>query len=252
MELTKRNQIFALVLYLLGVGASYFFSVRLAYSVRDISDKYIHLFTPAALTFSIWGLIYALGFIVILLNKIQTKTLFYYYLALTVLNTVWILFWVNEWMIAAWLVLGLMLVLLCKANYHTEIAVDGNSQNQQISVAQAYFQIYLGWVSVAFTANTASLFVFFGLPPFGLIQTAITIAIVSFFVIAIFFQKIFDTWLKILVLAWTLLGIILHSSMAEALPYQLYVRISCGVALAAIAVFFLIQKKNCFNKDNNL
>ncbi|HKL47867.1 MAG TPA: tryptophan-rich sensory protein [Candidatus Izemoplasmatales bacterium] len=118
----------------------------------DISGKYNSLFTPSGFTFSIWGIIYLLlGIFVVLLflepNDTLTQngsTILILFNAINVFNSLWLLSWHNDKILLSTLVMvGLLIALLAIVGLVSK--TDG--------IAYASFSIYAGWVSVALIAN---------------------------------------------------------------------------------------------------
>ncbi|MFP4479134.1 MAG: TspO/MBR family protein [Candidatus Izemoplasmatales bacterium] len=120
----------------------------------EISGKYPTLFTPAGFTFSIWGLIYILlGIFVILLfiNPVETltenkSTILILFNAVNVLNILWLLSWHNDKILLSTIVMLFLLVALL-------VMITLIPRANTLSFAS--FSIYAGWISVAFIANIA-------------------------------------------------------------------------------------------------
>lgn len=122
----------------------------------DISGKYQTLFTPSGFTFSIWGLIYILVsvFVVMLfvnpsetLSQNETSILILFNVV-NVFNVLWLLSWHNDKILLSTIVmLGLLVSLLWILTLITKTDV----------LAYATFSIYAGWISVATIANIAIL-----------------------------------------------------------------------------------------------
>ncbi|MFP4286771.1 MAG: tryptophan-rich sensory protein [Candidatus Izemoplasmataceae bacterium] len=121
----------------------------------DISEKYTTLFTPAGFTFSIWGLIYLLLiiFVVMLLTKeniLSTNRIIILILfnVVNILNIFWLLSWHNNQILLSTLVIISMLVSLL---------VILNLLSKSDTFSFVTFSIYAGWISVATIANIAIL-----------------------------------------------------------------------------------------------
>jgi tryptophan-rich sensory protein len=122
----------------------------------DISGKYQTLFTPSGFTFSIWGLIYILVsvFVVMLfvnpsetLSQNETSILILFNVV-NVFNILWLFSWHNDKILLSTIVmLGLLVSLLWILSLVTKTHV----------LAYATFSIYAGWISVATIANIAIL-----------------------------------------------------------------------------------------------
>jgi tryptophan-rich sensory protein len=119
----------------------------------DISDQYPTLFTPAGFTFSIWGVIYLLlvVFVVLLfffgdVLTAHKTTILILFNAINLLNIAWLLSWhTNRILLSTIVMVALLLCLL--------LVVSLVSRDD--TLAYATFGIYTGWISVATIANIA-------------------------------------------------------------------------------------------------
>jgi hypothetical protein len=136
-------------------------------SVRELSDKYSNLFTPAPITFAVWGVIYlALTIYVI----VQLKSLFSKVAAdpiVVVIRRVGVLFIFSCFFNSAWLVawhheklfysvllmIGLLLTLI---EINRRISFDLPISPQYRLYLKIPFGLYLGWISIAIIANIAA------------------------------------------------------------------------------------------------
>lgn len=119
----------------------------------DISDSYPTLFTPAGFTFSIWGLIYLLLIVFVVMLFVSEDTLstnkdsvLILFNLINLLNIGWLLSWHHNRILLSTIVmvvlLGTLLVLL-------------RTLSKEDTLAFATFSIYAGWISVATVANIA-------------------------------------------------------------------------------------------------
>lgn len=115
----------------------------------EISDSLNVLFTPAGYVFSIWGLIYALVLIWLVMQWIRkdmTKTQAVLFSASSIFNTLWLLTYHYEFFWTSTAVMVLLLLTLIalyltypKGNWHVAERLP--------------FSVYLGWIAVATIAN---------------------------------------------------------------------------------------------------
>jgi hypothetical protein len=119
-------------------------------STGEISAEYSNLFTPAGLTFSIWGVIYLLLIIFCVIqftgnNNEAVKAVGWLFAVSSVLNALWLFAWHYEYLAASVLVMLLFLISLILIN------------NQLLDVSNRFvkitFGIYLGWIMIATIAN---------------------------------------------------------------------------------------------------
>ncbi len=118
----------------------------------DISNQYDSLFTPAGFTFSIWGLIYLmLGIYVVLvlfgrlnLDHSSIRFVAIMFMVSCLFNVAWLFAWHHNRVGISALVLMALLVTL--------ILIVTQGAFDRVLV-RSIFSLYLGWVSVAVIAN---------------------------------------------------------------------------------------------------
>lgn len=115
-------------------------------TTKEISDIYPTLFTPAALTFSIWGVIYIalIVFSFYSFKKEVSRNVTIAYIISACLNMLWIVLWHNLRIASSVVV---MLGLLGSLIY-----IYRNIRSE-VSYFKVPMSIYLGWISVASVAN---------------------------------------------------------------------------------------------------
>lgn len=143
----------------------------------EASDAYANLFTPAGITFSIWGLIYLLlgayvvyQFIYSKYNKSekQEKLLVEvnkYFILSSLANIAWIFAWHYG---VIWLSVIIMLLLLACLIKLAEIIKKHSFSLVDYICVKLPFSLYFGWISVATIANITVLLVSLNWNRFGL------------------------------------------------------------------------------------
>ena len=138
----------------------------------EVSEKYSNLFTPAGLTFSIWGLIYLLLGAYIFMqffdlkyntmdNEIYDK-LSLYFGASSILNGLWILSWHYLYFgISLIIMIGLLLSLI-------KINLIIKKYTKVSGLTKTAFRVYFGWITIATIANINVFLVYLGLNPFNI------------------------------------------------------------------------------------
>lgn len=129
-------------------------------TTEEISNKYINLFTPTGLTFSVWAVIYLLliiGFLQIILSKKETFNeltgkISYWFIISCLLNIVWIFMWhYNEVLLST-----IIIILLCITMYTLLSKVENNG------IMFWAISIYTGWISIATIASFFVCMVYMG------------------------------------------------------------------------------------------
>lgn len=151
-------------------------------STGDVSAAYPSLFTPAGVTFSVWGVIYLLlGAHVLyqlglfrdrpdtaadtaLLNRVGVL-----FAVSSVANTAWVFAWHHD-LIPLSAVL-IVVILLCLALIATTLRGAGLTGRQRLFIGVP-FSVYFGWTTVAVVANITVLLVYWRWGGWGIPESA--------------------------------------------------------------------------------
>lgn len=130
------------------------------HTTGQISEAYPNLFTPAPITFAVWGLIYLLlGLFIVYqwgfldggtYSTKVCKSIGPWFAVSCTLNIVWILLWHNQHIGLSTVCIALLFAVL--------ILIQGRLTNTggnplQRTMAKAGFSVYYGWIFVAMIAN---------------------------------------------------------------------------------------------------
>ena len=225
-------------------------------STGEISDKFINLFTPAGITFSIWGLIYILlalytvyQFDFIQKHRNENKINVYnnirsLFIFSSLVNVASIFSWHYG---IIWLSVLLMLIL-----FFTLVAVADNINKLKLSkIENIYislpFSIYFGWVTVATIANITIFFASIKWSGFGISEQIWTIILLFIGALIGISRMLKDKKVPYgLVLIWAYAGILLkHTSVdgfANQYPGIIYTTLTC-IVLYILTTGLLITKK---------
>ncbi len=222
----------------------------------QLSDQYPNLFTPAGLTFSIWGLIYVglLAFVVY-----QTLLLFarryaaevepvvrridWLFAATCLLNSAWIFAWHYEAVTLSVVVMGLFLLTLTVLNQRLLVGLPPTGRTRWF--VQAPFALYWGWISIATIANVTAWLVYEGWDGFGLPEVAWTIALIAVgTLITLVVLRRTHQWAYGAVVIWAFAGIILkrQAALGESRP-GIIAAAALGILLIAIALAALLRRR---------
>ena len=130
---------------------------------KDISDKYDSLFTPAAFTFSIWGVIYlALTVFVIYQalpaqrqNDLVSKVSKLFILSCFA-NILWLFVWHYNFLVVSVIFMLAILTILIAIYRALGISYTQVTWTQRLCL-HLPFSLYLGWITVATVANISIL-----------------------------------------------------------------------------------------------
>lgn len=235
----KTYQIANIVGYL-GVLVTNFLANALPIAGRttgDVADQYPNLFTPAGITFSIWGVIYLSLLVFVVL---QSRGLFrervapeylesigpWFFLS-CLCNVGWILVWHQLWVVPSMiLMLGLLYTLLVIYQ-----RLDGYAW-RGFGWIRLPFSLYLAWICVATLANTTVLLVdlgYSGQPLSAGVWTAILVGLAS--VLGLFFLYRRNDPVFPLVIVWALIGIIVKLRASFDWDFSPIIAASIGIAL---------------------
>ncbi len=121
-----------------------------------LSAQYPNLFVPAGITFSIWGVIYLLLAVFVVLqfrtqNNTVTEAIGWAFAISCILNSLWILAWHYEKLPLSIMIMAVLLISLVYINLQL--------RNHPVGIIRAAFGIYLGWICIAAIANATALLV---------------------------------------------------------------------------------------------
>lgn len=251
-------KLFATVTYLVMVFTNYLAN-SLPLNGREtgeISDLYENLFAPAGITFSIWGVIYALLALHLLYQwglfqrdgarhgPLLTRVGVLFGLS-SLLNTAWVFAWhydlilVSTALIASILVLLAMIVLTLRPH---------DLRGRDYFFMRLPFSIYFGWITVATVANVTVFLVSIGFDGAGLsvqIWAMIIIAVAAVIGTVVMLRN-HDPAYGV-VLLWAFTGILIKHTSADGFagryPEVIGTVIVCLVAFL-IAEFVLWRRRS--------
>ena len=201
-----------------------------------LSDQYANLFVPAGLTFAIWGLIYLLLIVFIVIqflpqfqSSVTTNFLFFITCAS---NISWILAWHYEKMVLSLLIMLSLLVTLTLMNLNL------SQEKQQFH--RLIFGVYLGWILIATVANATAGLVSIQWNGFGVSQVTWTLILIGAGALIASFAmfRLNNPYLAISVV-WAFLGIVIKRS-ADQPTIVLGAKVGMALVLAA-CVFVIIR-----------
>jgi hypothetical protein len=224
----------------------------------ELSDLYPNLFTPAGLTFAIWGLIYVLLAIFVIYQLIPSvrrdaqkvdfvQRIGPLFFISCIANIGWIFAWHYEMVplsVALMLILfGSLLAIYMRLNI-------GKSEAPKTEkyLVHLPFSVYLGWITIATIANATALLVNINWNAWGLGEQfwAVAVIIVG---IAIALSVLFTRKdiFYCLVVDWALLGILLKRlSVTTGSDQSVVVVTIVGLALVTGGVIAQLVRKKVY------
>lgn len=214
----------------------------------EVADQYPNLFTPAGITFSIWGLIYLTLLIFVILQSrglfskspvpeyVSSLGLLFFVNCL--LNVGWILVWHRLWVIPSVIVmLGLLITLFLIYQ-----RLQGYSW-RGFGLVKLPFSLYFAWICVATIANITVLLVdigYEGAPLGPVLWTAIMIGVAA--VLGGFFLVREDDPVFPLVIIWALIGIVLKLRVSFDWTFDPIIVALIGIGLLVLADLWRVVK----------
>jgi len=223
-----------------------------------LSDMYPNLFVPAGLTFSVWGVIYALLAIfsvyqLILAFKkdspnsaIIDKISFWFILA-SLFNIGWIFSWHYELVGISLIFMVLLFICLLMVFLRLNIGKSNANTGEKV-FSHIPFSVYIGWITIATIANVTALLVDLGWNGFGLndqFWTVLVILVGIIITLAMLFLR--NDVFYSLVVDWAIIGILIKRLQSSE-PAQLVVIITiAGISAISIGVIYqLIRRRKLY------
>ncbi len=200
----------------------------------QLSGQYPNLFVPAGITFSIWGVIYLILLVFIILqfresNREVVQHIGWIFALSCAFNGLWIVAWHYESLPASLLLMLGLLAALIIINYRL--------QPLSIGITKAAFGIYLGWICIATIANVTALLVYIGWGGWGLNPLTWTIILITIGVIitSLTLVRLNNPYIGLAV-AWAFLGIVLKRQA----DYQSIV-VAAIIGIAVVGLFTVVM-----------
>lgn len=219
------------------------------YNTGQVSDFYPSLFTPAPITFSIWGVIYItlgifiayqLGWIKGTKTKQSIENIGILFGISCFLNILWILNW-HYMNIGATLMIMVLLLLNLIAIYLKLRSYGFIDRQVEKWCVMLPFSLYLGWISVATIANVSVWFIHIGFKSAGFMATFWTLALlVVAGMLAVQMVKQYKDYAYAGVILWTYIGVLIRWIHYEKTPnFVIIVGVSVllGMVFSNIKIF---------------
>jgi hypothetical protein len=212
-------------------------------STGELSDLYPNLFTPAGLTFSIWGLIYLslTGFVIRQIvdlykknSKNITQKIWIWFVLSCVTNIWWIFAWHYRLVWLSVIVMILFLLVLIVIANKIQLWKKLWMRWDKLWV-QIPFSLYLGWISVATIANMSTWLVNMWWNARGMSDifwTRVVIVVAALLALISLYKKY--NIIFALVVVWAFIGIIIKRVDVDPV-YASSIIWTLGVCIAVIS-----------------
>lgn len=182
-----------------------------------VSDNQPNLFAPAGLTFSIWGLIYALLGVFFFrvfaiwktkkprLSDNNMNQLLKLFTLSSILNAAWLFAWQYQ---VFWLSVVLMIGLLATLAVAHDVVTREKMGLSEMVAVRAPFSVYFGWITVATIANITTWLVSLGWRGGGIAEvTWMIVILLAGVAIAATTAWHRQDWMYLAVIIWAYYGI---------------------------------------------
>lgn len=217
-------------------------------SQQDVSDMYHTLITPAGFTFSIWGVIYGLLLISLVVMLIKEKDSYYQAAIDRITPLLWIAFVTNMiWIVTfSYLQIGISTIFIFIYLISLAIIVQRlrHLNNHKYWLLPLTFGLNTGWLFIATVVNIAAYLVQIEWDGFGLAEDtwALIIMIVAL-LLAVFVQFQVKNAAFSLPIAWAFFGIYQELQTTGAYPtLGILALINLGI-LILLAIYSFIRNQ---------
>lgn len=202
-----------------------------------ISDSYQNLFVPAGITFSIWGLIYLLLTVFIVLQfraSFQSSSLVnnFAFINSAVLNCYWIIAFHFDQLFLSLIIMITLVAVLTMIN----LRLDEEKNN----LMKLVFGVYLGWLEIATIANMTALLVASDWGGFGIDEVTWTIVLIASGIVisSVTMIRLNNPYLAISIV-WAFYGIVLKREQDQP---DIVLAAEIAMAAVALAAIYTILK----------
>lgn len=207
----------------------------------EVAERYLNLYTPAGITFAIWGLIYLLMIVFVVRqwsDAFLRERVGWLFAASCVLNTLWLLAWHFEWLGVSVLLIAALLWTLVRIELRLGGACRGAAAR---TISCIGFDIYCGWVIAASIGCIATWLTQIGWNGFGLpesVWTVIVLVLGALIATAFVLQQ--DRPFVGAGVIWAYLGVLLRQLSPEGFAGRYpAVVVTAAAGITAIAVTIL-------------
>lgn len=228
--------------------------------VGEVSDAYPSLFTPAPITFAIWGVIYISLAAFCIYHLVMAfrydkshpanadlQHIGGWFMLNNLVTAGWLVVWTNNDILVALILIVIQLITLIAM--HVLLNIHDTRRNlASKAFTQFPLSIYFGWITIATIANSSVYLVSINWKGFnwGLTEIQWTIIMISIAIIislmVILLRR--NVWYGLVVI-WALYGIIIQRKKDDAVFYDNMIDFCwAGMGIIAVACFFRFIKNN--------
>lgn len=246
------------------------------FDVGQVSNQFPTQFTPAGITFSVWGIIYVALMMMCSYHLIMsfrqpasheantdTARMNGWFIVNNIATAAWLYAWTHQQIGMAQLLIVFQLLSLVWIHHLLGIQAKEQSWRSKI-FTQGPLSIYLGWISIATIANTAVYLTSIGWQAWGIDEAIWTVLMMGLALLFTTFMIFFrNNTIFGLVVIWALAGIILKQQQQELASRLVINAAWIGIAFTGTAMLIqafrmhhhhqpgeMVQVKRAFSSDN--
>jgi hypothetical protein len=255
MKKVKAFAILNLIFFIIAFAVSNLSQLKIFGGVTnaDISNKYATVFTPAGITFAIWGVIYLslFGFTIYHVVKAFKDDIHseasqailkidYLFILNNIATTFWVFAFTYEYLLASMILIIIQLITLLMIFIKLNLFdIDKSFYNKLFT--QFPLTIYFAWLCVANVANISLYLVSIGWDGFGISEIKwAQIMIVTIIAISLVIVKVKKNPFFGLVILWSLYGISLKRAEINEEQFKGIIN-TCWFGLGIIGAFTAVQ-----------
>lgn len=264
----KNLSIFNIIALAIHIATSYLTQIKAINDtdVGEVSDKYPSLFTPAGLTFSIWGLIYiALSAFCIYhvvcafrksadhpANK-DTAKIGVLFILNNIATAIWLYAWTHYLLILSAVLIVFQLITLAQMNVRLNMH-DASRGIESKGFTQFPLSIYFGWITIATIANISTVLTSYGWNGWGIsgMNWTITMIAISVLITVWVLNRRRNVFYGLVVL-WGIYGILLKRQDIDPDTYHPIILVCYGaMGIIAVACLFALIRNLRVPKNHGI
>ena len=212
--LLKWANIVAFILMVLVNGLAGSTTILGGKNTAEISDANLTLITPAGYVFSIWGIIYVLLGIFVVVQALSSEKgrnyhgkIGWFFVLSSVFNIIWLFLWQFEYLVFSVILMFMILASLIAIYLRLDVGKSKVGLREKLTI-HIPFSTYLGWITIASIANVSVTLVSLNWDGFGISQeTWATIIVIIALLISILVLVTRKDIAYGLVIIWAFVGI---------------------------------------------
>lgn len=264
MKKVKSLTTFNLFFYIVAFSVSNLSQLKIFGGVTngDISNKYDTVFTPAGITFSIWGVIYLALFGFTIYKFVQSDRVDAHasvsqdvlkignlFIINNIATTLWIFAFTYEYLLLSVILMLIQFATLLRIFIKLKM-FDNNKLFNNKLFTQFPLTIYFAWICVATIANISLYLVAIGWDGFGVNdKTWAIVMIVVTILLATFIITVKKNPFFGLVIIWALYGIVLKRTQVNEIDFSNVILTAwIGIGIVSILTLFQLYKIATYKK----